>query len=357
MPTPFKHAILPISIVAALFIGGCNSENSDDAAAAVPKAQSYYKVRDIQPSSDGSRIFIASKEGFSIGRMNQGRFIVDKTYGEKNLVTPYMRFIAVDDSERYVVAGGQGGINICLLNSDDTLDATSSYFEGNNTTTAVLAGDLLIASTYHYGLKVGSINADTGTMNSVVGLDTASSPALPQNVVTALALGPSGEYVFIGMQREGVAVAHINAAEKRIDTVAPVPLQESGISFVSDIAVHSSGISAIVGKNGIAIARISGGDLQLLKHHTYPLLPFRQFTEVVISHDGKMIAAGTGGKGILLAALASDGSLSNLRILSTATTETLASDRIFSLAFSNDDSHLLVGSDSSENDNIVVIEL
>lgn len=357
MSTPFKYPILSIIAVTALFIGGCSDNSTSQETDTAQNAQSYYKVRDIKPSENGEHIFIASKEGLSLGHLDASQVAIDKTYGAESMITPYLRFVAVDKNERYIVSGGEGGLFVSQLKTDRTLGSTSSYFQENNANTAILAGDLLITSTYHFGLRIGEIDAGTATLKNVTGIDTESSPALPQNVVTALALDPSGENILIGMQREGVAVAHIDTAAKRIDTITPLSFEQTAIRFVSDIAVHSNGLMAIVGKNGITIGRISNGNFQLLQHHTYPLLPFRQYTHVAISHSGTTIAVGTGGKGVLLATLGSDGALSNQRTLTTATIDVLASNRIFSLAFSSDDSRLLIGNDSAKTDTIVAIEL
>lgn len=360
MQTILKHAFLPVSVTAALFIGGCNSDSAsgDDTEVIVQKAQSYYRVYDAVTDTKNGKVYIASKEGLSVGRIDAGSVAFDKTYGDGTIISPFVRCLALDKNGKYIVIGTENGISISLLNSDGTLGTTSSYLDGNNTNDMVLAGNLLIASSYGNGLKVNAIDAAGQINSSFIELNAASTPSLPQDTVTALALDATDTYLLIGTQREGVAVAHIDASAARIDTITHYTFAESGIRFVSDIAVHAqSGMVAVAGRKGITTAVLSNGTLQFHQHYALPLLPFKQYTEVAISHDGSKIAAGTYAQGFFVADLDGNGTLANIKTYTAESTPVLNNNHIFSLTFSDDDTRLLVGSQSAEADNITAIEL
>ena len=364
MRSTMKLGMLAVAAAAVLFVDGCNN---DSTPVITQKAETYYQVFAIETEGGSDRMIIGSKEGVSVGRFTDGNVTVERTYGAETFADDHVRALVSDTNGKYVVAGTNGGINVCLLDGNGAITSVASYtvestpsLESNNTNEMVLVDDMLIASSYQWGIAMGEIDPQTGTIGSLIKLDTNSTPPLPQNTVTALAVSGSKEYVLIGTQRKGVAVAHYDAQTKRIDAItSSLDFNGTAYRFVHDIVVDPVlGMTLIASNGGITVAKLEdNGTLNVLHSFKNPELPFRQFNTVALSRDGKKMAAGTFASGLILADLQTDGRLANIRTVTTQTPVSLSNDHVFSLAFSKDDSYLLVGSQSGQGDIITAIGL
>lgn len=362
MRNSIKLAALAGAVAAAL-IGGCNSD--DTPAVKTVKAESYYRIFALEADSGSDRLLIGSKEGLNVGHFASGSVTIDTTYQTDTIIDNKVRSVVSASDGKYVVAGTNAGISVCLVDENGNITASSSYttstspsLEANNTNEIVLIDNMLFVSSYHRGIGMGEIDPQTGRIDALTNLNTGTTPALPQNTVTALAVDGTRPYILIGTQREGVAVAHYDSGTGQIDAITPSAENTTPYRFVHDIAMHPDGLVLIASNGGITAARLDdNGTLTELHRHKEPELPFRQLNTVAISHDGKKLAAGTFARGVMLADIDSDGALSNMHTFTTKTDIPLRNDHILSLAFSQDDAYLLVGSQSAEGDIVTALEL
>jgi|APSaa5957512622_1039677.scaffolds.fasta_scaffold08414_6 hypothetical protein len=367
-----KYFLIAISLVAGLTAAtvfvGCDSGSGDGSSNNWLKDQSYYMVYALKAGPSDDEIVIGSKEGLTVTNLSQG--VLTPHFNYSNNTSPsiahwQVRSVAVGEGGQWIAVGTNGGLSVCLRKSDGAMGGCSSYtmdtnpaLPRNNVKAVALIDNTVIAGIYHKGVLIGDISGAGGQIVSFKLYDLDSTPAILDKSVSSLAVNDDGNVVLIGTKGGGIGVGHFNSTTKSFDSISNIVRPQILHDFVEDIAIHkASGLVAIATRGGVNIGRLDNGALMILNSYDEDTLPFKQFSKAAINNGGTKIALGAFSNGLVVADIDLTGALSNIAVYSTETSPALPDNRVLSLLFSEDDTALLIGSQSSKADSISVLSL
>jgi hypothetical protein len=359
MPVTFGRAFLAV-VMSLLLISGCSSSSDDPKPkpATMPKSSQYYRVLDILDAGN-NELYLGTQQGLMLSSESGGSVATIKKYDKTSnpsIGDNVVHSIARNADGNLLAIATNKGLTIGVLDGDGFILSTSIMTKSSNPelgrndnfVDVVFIGDAVIATVYHIGVVIGKVKAD-GRVSKFKVYTRETTPRLVSRAVTKLAVNSNQNTVLIGSVGGGLSIAGYNEQTQSFDTIENVGKNVIGNPTVDDIAVNKVNDLVVLGtRDGLSIAKFNEGNLIFLKNYDSDDLNILQCHRIAFAKSGEKIALGVGHT-VAVVNIDPAGTLSNLK--------TYPTDTVLSLIFGEDDTYILVGTDSSQSNKIDTIEL
>lgn len=348
-----------VGAVLSVFLTGCSDNDSTNQnQIPVQKSSEYYRVLSML-GIGGNDLFMGTQEGLMLGELLQGDVTTLQRYTDTSdppIGNNVVRGVARNPARIFLAMATNRGLTIGRLTGGDQITSTAVMTKASNPELGrtenfqdvLFIGDTVIATVYHLGVVIGRVQED-GTVPRFKIYSRDTTPGLVTRAVKSLAVNNQDDTVLIGSIGGGLAVASYNAQSQAFSAIMNVGKDVIGHQTVDDIAVNRiNGLVALGTRTGLAMARFDGSEITFLRNYNENELGIPQCHRVAFSHDGKRIAMGNHDT-VLVGDVDENGTLQNLVVY--------ASDRVLSLIFSDNDTYLLIGTNSGQSNKIVSIRL
>lgn len=360
MSMTYRRAFL-VAVMSLLLLSGCNSDDhsSDVKKPATPqKSSQYYRVLDILDVGN-HELYLGTQEGLMLSSVFGGIVATIKKYDTTSnppIGDKVVRSVARNADGKFLAIATNKGLTVGVLDgrgsilSTAIMNKTSNPELGRNDNfqDVLFIGDAVIATVLHVGVVIGKVQTD-GRISRFKVYTRETTPGLVSRAVKKLAVNSNQNTVLIGSVGGGLSIAKFNEQTQAFDSIEQFGKNVIGHPTVDDIAVNKvNGLVALGTRVGLSIARFDEDNLIFLRNYDYDDFNIVQCHEVAFSNGGEKIAFGYDDT-VIVANIDPAGTLSDLTPYPT--------DTVLSLIFSEDNTYILVGTDSSHSSKIDAINL